>query len=90
MLYSKLADSQLRINQKALRLQALTSLADSANNCSSNKPSSSTAPIHNLLHAVQSHNFHRRIWQQRKQLCLEAVDMLSEGLGKKVSDVMVS
>lgn len=36
------------------------------------------------------HNFYRSIWLNRKQLCMSAVDMLSEGMGKKVKDIMVS
>jgi hypothetical protein len=36
----------------------------------------------------QAHNYYRKTWLTRKQLCMDAVDILSEGLGKKTKDVM--
>jgi hypothetical protein len=42
-----------------------------------------------LADAISAHNQFRKAWQARRALCMEAVDLLSEGMGKKVKDVMV-
>ena len=40
--------------------------------------------------AAKEFNHYRGLLIARKQLCMEAVDSLSEGLGKKVKDVLVT
>lgn len=57
---------------------------------SSSSGSSGGARFSTLADAVLAHNQFRRAWQTRKGLCMEAVDLISEGMGKKVKDVMVS
>jgi hypothetical protein len=54
---------------------------------SSSAPSSSS--MKTLAHCVQAHNYYRKVWAARKQLCMDAADLLSEGMNKKVKDVLV-
>lgn len=43
-----------------------------------------------LQNAVKKHNFYRKAWFERRSLCMDAVDLLCEGLGKKKSELLVS
>jgi hypothetical protein len=45
--------------------------------------------VGSLLEAVKAFNYYRTMWLNRKQLCMDAVDLLSEGTGKKMKDIMV-
>ena len=72
-------ESTQRINDKNSRVARLkTSSSAKGDNQSKS-----------LLEAVKAHNYYRTMWLNRKQLCMDAIDLLSEGTGKKMKDIMV-
>ena len=50
--------------------------------------SSSSAPQMTMITSIRAHNFHRTVWQQRKRMCMDAVEMIADGMEKKTSKVM--
>ena len=77
-----------RIDEKNSRISRLQ------NSCSikggdSNSSNNNNQVVGSLLEAVKAFNFYRTMWLNRKQLCMDAVDLLSEGTGKKMKDIMV-
>ena len=87
-LTQQLLDINARITEKRLRVERLSGKGGTSSAASSSVPNN--VRFKSLAEAVSAHNQFRRAWQTRKGLCMEAVDMLSEGMGKKVKDVMVS
>eukprot|EP01032_Pedospumella_encystans_P008247 gene8247-9812_t len=77
-----------RVEEKRARAAKLASGNPAISNNSSNNNSSSKQSFRTLAEATAAHNQFRRAWHSRKMLCMEAVDMLSEGMGKKTKDVM--
>ena len=43
---------------------------------------------HAMRDAVKMYNHFRAVWKQRKELVVEAVDIISDGMGKKMAVVM--
>lgn len=39
---------------------------------------------------ISHHNAVRNIWKSRKEQCMEVIDTIAEGAGKKTSDIAVS
>jgi hypothetical protein len=70
-----------RINEKNSRISRLQS--------SSSIKGGDSRIVGSLLEAVKAFNYYRTMWLNRKQLCMDAVDLLSEGTGKKMKDIMV-
>ena len=87
-LTQQLLDINARITEKRFRVERLSGKGGTSSAASSSVPNN--VRFKSLADAVSAHNQFRRAWQTRKGLCMEAVDMLSEGMGKKVKDVMVS
>ncbi|KAJ1439123.1 Tat binding protein 1-interacting protein-domain-containing protein [Ochromonadaceae sp. CCMP2298] len=81
-------EAQASLAQKRERLQLLSKGPSSSSSSSGGGSKSSASKFTSLSHAVQAHNYYRKTWLTRKQLCMDAVDILSEGLGKKTKDVM--
>ena len=70
-----LADVEGRVDQQRRRKQQLTAQPVD--------PAAMTA-------AIQKFNSSRTSWKQRKDMCIEAVEMLADGMEKTVKAVMVS
>lgn len=91
-----LQEARERVAEKRERVARLSNKGGSASGGggSSSRAGSGTATgdlrYKTLAGTVQAHNFFRKAWAARRLQCLEAVDLLSEGLGKKAKDVMVS
>ena len=79
----------VRVQQRVDRLSNRTAGGAATSSSSSAGQSGGALKFKSLAEAVSAHNQFRRAWQARKMLCMEAVDLLSEGMGKKVKDVMV-
>ena len=84
-----------RIDEKNSRISRLLNSCSikggdsNSNNNSSNNNNNNNQVVGSLLEAVKAFNFYRTMWLNRKQLCMDAVDLLSEGTGKKMKDIMV-
>jgi hypothetical protein len=95
-----LAEARETVRLKTEKVNTLSNAGNQAASSSSSggvlsrgSSSSSSAPssssMKTLAHCVQAHNYYRKVWAARKQLCMDAADLLSEGLNKKVKDVLV-
>lgn len=71
-----IAEAEVRIAEKSQRLKLIS------NNSVSQDPNA-------LDNAVRGFNYFRSVWSTRKQMCMNVVEMISEGMNKKVKDVMV-
>lgn len=72
-----IAEAEARIAEKSARLKSISS--------------NSVAQDPNALdNAIRGFNYFRSAWLTRKQMCMGVVEMISEGMNKKVKDVLVS
>lgn len=54
------------------------------------KSSGSSGSTMTMEEAINKHNFYRKVWIERKLSCMDTVEAISEGLSKKVKDIMVN
>jgi hypothetical protein len=91
-----LQEARARVAEKRERVARLSSRTGSTggvgngNSSSAGKPGGGELRYKTLAATVQAHNFFRKAWAARRLQCMEAVDLLCEGLGKKAKDVTVS
>lgn len=78
-----------RIEEKDSRVAKLLNTTISDNGATVATAAATANQRGSLLEAVKAFNYYRTMWLNRKQLCMDAVDMLSEGTGKKMKDIMV-
>ncbi len=71
-----LAEAEERVAAKTKKLEALTSHGK--------------ADPRALENAVRKFNFYRTAWIERRAQCMDVVDSISEAMGKKPKDFMVS
>ncbi len=43
-----------------------------------------------LIKTIKKFNAMRQSWFQRKSMCIDAIDLLAEAMGKKAKEIMVS
>lgn len=72
-----ISEAEVRIAEKSQRLKLIS------NSGVSQDPNA-------LDNAIRGFNYFRSAWLNRKQMCMNTVEMISEGMSKKVKDVMVS
>ena len=41
-----------------------------------------------MQEAIKRHNFYRKLWQERKVVCMDLIENIADGSGKKVKDIM--
>ena len=68
-----LDETTLRVNEKSRRVQSLSSMK---------------MEPHAMKDAIKMHNHFRTVWKQRKEMCMEVVDSVSDSMGKKTEEVM--
>ena len=68
-----LDETTVRVNEKSRRVQSLSSMK---------------MEPHAMKDAIKMHNHFRTVWKQRKEMCMEVVDSVSDSMGKKTEEVM--
>jgi hypothetical protein len=91
-----LQEARARVAEKRERVARLgsrtggTGGVGNGNSSNAGKAGGGELRYKTLAATVQAHNFFRKAWAARRLQCMEAVDLLCEGLGKKAKDVTVS
>lgn len=75
--------------QKVEALQAATNAGPQLPMKTSKSGKQSSGGPLTLDHAMVQYNNKRKAWIERKALCMNAVDVLSEAMGKKRQELMV-
>lgn len=77
-----------RIRGKRQKVDALQAGKVSGPQLTAKKGSKPSGPM-SLEQATQQYNLKRKAWAERKSLCMNAVDVLSEALSKKRQEILV-
>ena len=87
-----LAEQAAIVNEKQQRVKLLSNNSSASSRATSASSATGGTGTHvsGLREAVMAHNFYRQTWHKRKRLCMDVVDLISDGLGKKIQDVTVS
>lgn len=81
-------DLEERIRGKRQKVEALQAGKVSGPQITAKKGSKQSGPM-SLELATQQFNLKRKAWVERKSLCMNAVDVLSEALSKKRQEILV-